>query len=64
MPLKLYRDRDPSFESELFQYLMKYFEVRKVRSTGYNPQGNGLTGQSMSFCKNYLNSFVYNKPQE
>ena len=64
IPKKLYSDRDPSYESELFQHLMNYFGVKKLRTTGYNPQGNGLTEKSMSTCKNYLTSFVYSKPRD
>ena len=39
---KLYSDRDPAFESELFQLLMKMFGVKKLRTTGYNPRTNRL----------------------
>ena len=40
--LKLYSDRDPAFEAELFQILMELFRVKKLRAAGYNPSPNGL----------------------
>ena len=55
---KLYSDRDPVFESELFQLLMKMFGVKKLRATGYNPRANGLTEKGNEFIKNYLASYV------
>ena len=62
-PRKLYSDRDPSYEADLFQHLMKLLGVKKLRATGYNPQANGLTEQSMPTCKNYLTSFVNSNPR-
>ena len=47
MPIKLYSDRDPSYEADLFHYLMVSFGVKKLCASGYNPQANGLTEQSM-----------------
>ena len=38
IPIKLYSDRDPAFEAELFQLLMQQFGVKKLRSSGYRPQ--------------------------
>lgn len=58
VPMKLYSDRDPSFEAELFQHVMNAMGVKKLRTTGYNPQANGLTEQSNLSCKNYLTSYV------
>ena len=54
---KLYSDRNPAFESELFQLLMKMFGVKKLRTTGYNPRANGLTKKGNEFIKNYLASY-------
>ena len=56
--LKLYSDRDPAFEANLFQSLMKMFSVKKLRTTGYNPRANGLTEKGNEFIKNYLASYV------
>ena len=56
--LKLYSDRDPAFEANLFQSLMKMFGVKKLRTTGYNPRANGLTEKGNEFIKNYLASYV------
>ena len=55
---KLYSDRDPAFEAELFQILMGLFGVKKLRTTGYNPRANGLTEKCNEFIKNYLTSYV------
>ena len=55
---KLYSDRDPAFESELFQLLMNMFGVKKLRNTGYNPRAYGLTEKVNEFIKNYLASYV------
>ena len=55
---KLHSGRDPAFESELFQLLMKMFGVKKHRTTGYNPRANGLTEKGNEFVKNSLASFV------
>ena len=64
IPLKLYSDRDPAFEANLFQSLMKMFGVKKLRTTGYNPRANGLTEKANEFIKNYLASYVNYSDQE
>ena len=43
IPLKLYSDQDPAYESELFQLLMKDLGVKKLRTSGYRPPANGVT---------------------
>ena len=55
---KLYSDRDPAFEAELFQILMGLFGVKKLRTTRYNPRANGLTEKCNEFIKNYLALYV------
>ena len=55
---KLYSDRDPVFESELFQLLLKMFGVKKLRTTGYNPRADRLTEKDNEFIKNYLASYL------
>ena len=55
--LKLYSDRDPASEAELFQILMELFGVKKLRTTGYNPRANGLTEKCNELIKNYLTSY-------
>ena len=42
IPLKLYSDRDPAYEVNLFSELMKLLQVKKLRTTGYNAKANGL----------------------
>ena len=54
----LVSNRDPAFESELFQILMKELGVSKIRTTGYNPRSNGLTEQSNAIVKDYLTAYV------
>ena len=41
-PLQLLTDRGPEFESELFQELMKWMEIDKLRTTAYRPSCNGV----------------------
>lgn len=40
-PLQLLSDRGPEFESELFNQLMKWLEIDKIRTTPYKPSTNG-----------------------
>ena len=56
--LKLYSDRDPASEAELFQILMEMFGVKKLRTTWYNPRANELTEKCNEFIKNYLTSYA------
>ena len=58
IPGKLLSDQDPAFESKLFDELMKLLEIKKVRTSGYRPQTNGLTEQSNSTVKKYLTSYL------
>ena len=58
IPLKLYSDQDPAYESELFQLLMKELGLKKLRTSGYRPQANGLTEQSNNTIKQYLTSYI------
>ena len=55
--LKLYSDRDPAFEANLFQELCKLFGIKKLRRTGYNVKANGLTEKSNEFSKSYLTAY-------
>ena len=64
MPYKLLSDKDPAFESKLFQELMKILEIKKIRTSGYRPQTNGLTEQSNSTIKNYLTIFLDEKEEK
>ena len=63
VPRKLCSDRDPSYEADLFQFVMKKMGVKKLRTIGYYPQSNGLTEQSVSMAKNYLTAFTSKNPQ-
>ena len=39
LPYKLFSDQDPSFESQLFQCVMKELGVKKLRTTAYHAPG-------------------------
>ena len=39
-PTKLVSDQGPGFESKLFQELMREADIKKIRTTPYQPQGN------------------------
>ena len=54
IPLKLYSNRDPVYEAELFQELMKLLGVKKLRTTGYNEKANGLCEKLKGIVKQYL----------
>ena len=41
-PLQLLTDRGSEFESELFQELMKWMEIDKLRTTAFHPSCNGV----------------------
>lgn len=41
-PVKLTSDQGRQFESELFNHLMKYLGIHKLRTTPYHPQSNGM----------------------
>jgi len=41
-PQQLLTDRGSEFESELFQELMKWMEIDKLRTTAYHPSCNGV----------------------
>ena len=41
-PRQLLTDRGPEFESELFQQLMSWMEIDKLRTTAYKPSTNGV----------------------
>ena len=58
LPYKLLSDQDPSFESQLFQCVMKELGVKKLRTTAYHARSNGLTEQSNSTTKQNLASVI------
>ena len=41
VPMQLLSDRGPEFESELFNQLMSWLEIDKLRTTAYKPSTNG-----------------------
>ena len=58
IPRKLLSDQDPAYESLLFKEMMRLLDIKKVRTSGYRPQTNGLTEQSNSTIKRYLTIFL------
>ena len=58
IPWKLLSDRDPAYESKLFHELIRILGIRKIRTSGYRPQTNGLTEQSNSSIKKYLTAYL------
>ena len=62
IPERLYSDKDPAFEAELFQELMQLLGIKKLRTTGYNPKANGLTEVSNRFTKGYLTKYCNRFP--
>ena len=41
-PLRLLSDNGPNFSSELFHEMLNLLEIRGVRTSPYNPRGNGM----------------------
>jgi hypothetical protein len=41
-PLRLLSDNGPNFTSELFQETLRLLEIKGVRTSPYNPRGNGI----------------------
>ena len=64
IPDKLLSDQDPSYESNLFQCLMNNLGIKKLRTSGYRPNTNGLTEQSNTTIKNYLTAFLESSPDK
>ena len=58
IPLKILSDRDPAYESELFQSLMKLFGVEKSRTSGYRPQADAVTEQMNRNIKEFLTIYI------
>ena len=54
----MFSDQDPAFESELFQCILKELGVKKLRTTTYHAQSNGLTEQSNLTTKQYLTAVL------
>ena len=46
-----------AYESKLFQELMRILGIKKIRTSGYRPQTNGLTEQSNSSIKKFNRVF-------
>ena len=53
-------DKDPNYESLLFKALMTNLGIKKIRTSGYRPNANGVTEQSNTTTKTYLTAFLEN----
>ena len=58
IPRKSLSDKDPAYEATLFKELMRILQIKKIRTSGYRPQTNGLTEQSNSVIKKYLTIYL------
>ena len=58
IPSKILTDRDPFFESKVFQELCNSLGIKKLITSGYNPGSNRLTEQSNHTTKYNLTAFV------
>lgn len=58
LPEKLLSAQDPAYESNLFKELLKGLGIKKVHTSGYRPQTNGLTEQFNKTIKQYLTVFL------
>ena len=54
IPFRLYSDRDAAYKAELFQELIKLLVIKKLRTTGYNAETNGLCEKLNDVVKQYL----------
>ena len=58
IPLKLYSDCDPAYESKLFMELTRLLQIKKLRTTGYNAKANGLCEKINGIVKQYLRKYT------
>lgn len=54
IPQKLLTDQGPCFESEEFRNCLERMGIKKVRTTPYHPQSNGLTERNNRTIKEWL----------
>ena len=50
----LYYDRDPAYETKLFQKLMKLLGIKKLQTTEHNAKANGLCEKINGVVKQYF----------
>ena len=54
IPLRLFSDHNPAYETELLQELMKLLGIKKLRTTGYNAKADCLCEKLNGVVKQYL----------
>lgn len=64
VPLKLTTDQGTQFESELFNELNKLLGTRKIHTTAYHPQGNGIIERWHRTFKNAIKSHATDRWME
>ena len=58
VPLGWLTDQGRNFESEIFINFCKEFSIKKLRTTGYHPQCNGLVERTIRTLKQMICAFV------
>ena len=58
VPIIIYSDKDPAFQSDFFRYLLSHLGIDKKTTTGYNPRANGLCEKSNGIVKLMLMKYV------
>ena len=58
VPLAWLTDQGRNFESEIFAQFCKDYNIKKLRTTGYHPQCNGLVERTIKTNKQKLSTFV------
>lgn len=61
-PSKLITDQGTNFLSELFKEICQLLNIKKIQTTAYHPQSNGIVERSHRTLMNYLSHYV-NKEQ-
>ncbi|CAF1030452.1 unnamed protein product [Brachionus calyciflorus] len=58
VPLAWLTDQGRNFESEVFSQFCRNYSIKKLRTTGYHPQCNGLVERTIKTIKQMLSTFV------
>ncbi|XP_040197588.1 uncharacterized protein LOC120930474 [Rana temporaria] len=63
-PETVLSDRGPAFEAQLFQELCQFHACKKLRTTAYHPQGNGLCERINQVFIHMLRAASVSRPEE
>lgn len=61
-PRRLLSDRGSHFENELITTLAQHFNIKKLRTSAYHPQANGVVERHIGFIKSILHSTCKDNP--